>query len=149
MKVISVAGDRVALLLDGEATSQAYVVMESTVPPGGGPPRHVHHREDELFLVLEGEVTFFIGDTTVTHTKGESIVAPKGVPHRFKNTGAAEATMLITAMPAGIEKFFEAAGHPLPDRTSPPVPPTRADIEHMIAIAPTFGIDILIPKEKS
>ncbi len=143
MKVLSVAGDRVAILLDGAATNQKYTIMEACLPPNAGPPPHVHHREDETIAVLSGEITFFLGDTSKVMKRGDFIFAPRGIPHHFKNTGSKEAILLETASPAGIEIFFEAVGHSLPDRESLPIPPTAEDIAHMIAIAPSFGIDIL------
>ncbi len=147
MKTISVAGDRVTILLEGSDTQQQYTVMEATLPPGGGPPRHLHHREDETFLVLSGEVTFFVGDTVTVLKKGGFLFAPRGIPHHFRNTGSAEATLLETALPAGVEVFFAAAGKPLPDRNASPLPFSREDIAHMIAIAPSFGIEILPPQK--
>ena len=144
MKVLSVAGDRVAILLDGTATNQKYTIMEATLPPNAGPPPHVHHREDETISVLAGEITFFLGETTKVLKKGEFILAPKGIPHHFKNTGSEDAILLETASPAGIELFFEAAGHLLLDRDTPPLPRTAEDIARMIAVAPSHGIDILI-----
>ena len=143
MNVISVAGDRVAILLGGADTQQQYTVMEAWLPPGGGPPRHLHHREDETFLVLEGEVTFYVGDTVIVLKKGGFIFAPRGIPHYFRNTGAGEALLLETAFPAGVETFFAAAGKALPDRSSQPLEFGREEIAHMIAIAPSFGIEIL------
>ena len=144
MNVLSVAGDRVAILLGGADTNQQYTVMEALLPPGGGPPRHLHHREDETFLVLDGEVTFYVGDTVTVLKRGGFIFAPRGIPHHFRNTGVTEATLLETAFPAGVERFFAAAGKPLPDRAAQPVAFGHEDIAHMIAIAPSFGIDILI-----
>lgn len=143
MKVISVAGDRVAILLSGADTNGAYVVMEATLPPNGGPPRHVHQREDETMFVLAGEITFYLGDTTRVLKKGDFIFAPRGIPHHFKNTGTEEAILLETASPAGIERYFESIGRQLKDRSSPPVPPTKEDIATMIATAPSYGIEIL------
>jgi quercetin dioxygenase-like cupin family protein len=143
MKVLSVAGDRVAILLDGAATNHKYTIMEACLPPNAGPPPHVHHNEDETISVLSGEITFFLGDTTNVMKTGDFIFAPRGIPHHFKNTGTEEAILLETASPAGIEVFFEAVGHSLPDRDAPPLPRTAEDITRMIAIAPSFGIDIL------
>ena len=143
MKVLSVAGDRVAILLDGAVTDQKYTVMEATLPPNGGPPPHLHHNEDETMLVLSGEITFFLGDTIKVLKTGDFIFAPRGIAHHFKNTGTEEAILLETASPAGVELFFEAAGHPLPDRNASPLPFTAEDIAHMIAVAPSFGIEIL------
>ena len=145
MKIISVAGDRVAILLDAKDTNGQYTVMEATLPPKSGPPPHVHTREDEAFLVLTGEVTFYLGDKTIVCRKGESLFAPRNIPHHFKNTGTEDAVLLETASPAGIEDFFEAAGKPLASREDRPQPPTAADIQQMRAIAPDYGITILPP----
>jgi len=121
-------------------------VMEATLPPKSGPPPHVHTREDEAFLVLAGEVTFYLGDKTIVRQKGESLFAPRNIPHHFKNTGTEDAVLLETASPAGIEDFFVAAGKVLASREDRPQPPTAADIQHMRAIAPDYGITILTPK---
>src|SRR5919108_6563144 len=59
-------GDMYRFLVTGEETGGAYFAMEALVPPGGGPPPHIHANEDETFYVLEGEVTIRLGDTTVT-----------------------------------------------------------------------------------
>jgi len=146
MKVLSVAGDRVAILLDGTSTHGQYTLMEASLPPQSGPPPHVHQNEDETFMVLSGEVTFYLGDSTKVLKRGDSIFAPRHIPHHFKNTGSTEAILVETASPAGIERFFEAAGHPLPDRNASPLPPSAGDIARMIAIAPSFGIEILAHK---
>ena len=146
MKTLSVAGDRVVILLDGEDTRQQYVVMEATVPPGAGPPPHLHQKEDETFLVLSGEITFFLDGKPCVLKQGEFIFAPRGVPHYFKNTGLADAVLLETASPAGIERFFEVAGHPLAARTDRPLPIAAEDIARMRKLAPGFGIEIFPPK---
>jgi len=146
MKIISVAGDRVAILLDAKDTNGQYTVMEATLPPKSGRPPHVHSREDEAFLVLAGEVTFYLGDKTIVRQKGESLFAPRNIPHHFKNTGTEDAVLLETASPAGVEDFFEAAGKPLISRQDRPQPPTAEDIQHMRTIAPDYGITIFPPK---
>jgi mannose-6-phosphate isomerase-like protein (cupin superfamily) len=60
VKTISVAGDGVTILLDGTDTGGSYTALEALIPPDGGPPPHVHAREDEGFLVVSGEVTYFL-----------------------------------------------------------------------------------------
>jgi quercetin dioxygenase-like cupin family protein len=146
MKILSVAGDRLVILLSGEDTQLQYTVMEASVPPGAGPPPHLHHYEDETFLVLSGEITFYLADQVIPMKKGEFIFAPRGVSHHFKNTSAETAVLLETASPAGIERFFEAVGRPLTTRQDSPFPVTADDISQMQAIAPKFGIKILPPK---
>lgn len=143
MKTISVAGDRVALLLTGEDTNGQYTIMEAMLPPNGGPPPHVHTREDESFHVLVGEVTFYLGDKRFVVKQGESVFAPRNIPHHFKNTGSVDAILLETASPAGIERFFEAVSHPLASRQDKPFPLTQEDVRSMRATAAEFGITIL------
>lgn len=146
MKTFSVAGDRVAILLDGEETANAYAVMELTAPPGGGPPPHIHYREDETFLVLSGEITVTLDGKPIVLKEGGFASAPRGIPHHYKNTGGVEARILCTSTPAGIEKFFEAAGVLLPERGAAPVPFTDEAKQRMVAIAPEYGIEILRPQ---
>ena len=145
MKLLSVAGDRLAILLDGAATNQQYTVMEFRVPPQAGPPPHVHQNEDELFHVLAGELTVTVDETVTVLTKGQSAVAPRGIPHCFKNTGTEETVVLITATPAGIEHYFEEVGHPLAVRDARPHPLTEEGIAKLIAAAPRYGLRILVP----
>ena len=59
-------------------------VMESLAPHGDSPPLHVHQNEDETFHVLEGELRVRAGDADVTIAAGETLLAPKGVPHTYR-----------------------------------------------------------------
>jgi quercetin dioxygenase-like cupin family protein len=145
MRYFSMAGNRLTLLLEGKDTANAYTVIESVVPPGEGTPLHVHHREDEGFLALAGEITLFLGDKSILLQQGDYAFAPREIPHSFKNTGSVEAIVLETIFPAGIEHFFEAAGTPLASRNDPSLPVTREAIVRMKEIAPQYGIDILPP----
>jgi hypothetical protein len=74
------------------------------------PPLHIHTREDETFLVLEGSLTLFVGERTSRLEAGDSSLAPRGVPHvyRVESDGA---RWLAIASPAGFEAFVcEVAG---------------------------------------
>ena len=77
MKTLSVAGDRVVILLEGADTEQKYSVMEATVAPGGGPSPHLHHHEDETFLVLAGKLTFYLGDKSFLLEKNNLFLLPE------------------------------------------------------------------------
>ena len=70
-----------------------------------GPPLH-HHDFDELFWVLDGELTFQLGDEVVTRRAGELAFAPRGVHHTFANHSGAPARTLIACTPAGFERYF-------------------------------------------
>ncbi len=63
----------------------SFFLVES--PPGGGPVLH-HHPYEEVFVTLEGEATFTVGDATIEVSAGQIVVAPAGVPHKFVNSGS-------------------------------------------------------------
>lgn len=145
MKTISVSGDIVMVLRSGADTQGAYSVMELLIAPGNGTPPHVHHREDETFLIMDGEMTFWVEDEPRVLRKGDFLHAPKDVPHHYANTGTQPARLVVTAAPAGIEEFFEKVGVVLSSPDAPPVPLTPEAIALMIQTAPQYGIEILVP----
>ena len=100
-------GDHYTFLVTGEESGGAYFAMEALVPPGGGPPPHVHSREDETFYLLEGEIEFRLGEDTVSAGPGDFVNVPRGTVHCFHNAGTATARMILTFTPAGMERFFE------------------------------------------
>jgi quercetin dioxygenase-like cupin family protein len=102
-------GDQVRFILTGEQTGGAFFLAKVLVPPGGGPPPHIHQREDETFYLLQGSLTVRVGDQTVHASQGDCSHLPRGIVHSFRNTGKEHARMLVTATPAGIEKYFEEA----------------------------------------
>src|SRR5947207_4189361 len=105
-RTIAVVGDLYRFLATGEDTSGKYALWEALVPPGGGPPPHVHSREEEGFYVLEGEITLRVGEKTIIAGAGMFANLPVGTPHSFKNESALPARMLISIAPAGLEKMF-------------------------------------------
>jgi quercetin dioxygenase-like cupin family protein len=102
-------GDQIRFILTGAQTGGAFFLAEVLVQPGGGPPPHIHEREDETFYLLQGTLTVQVGDQTIQASQGDCAHLPRGVVHSFRNTGKESARMLVTATPAGIEKFFEEA----------------------------------------
>jgi quercetin dioxygenase-like cupin family protein len=140
-KAYWVVGDLYTILASGEDTSGAYALIHVEVPPGGGPPPHVHRREDEAFYVLQGEVAFQADGRDIAATAGTWVTLAKGSLHTFRNTGTATARMLIVVTPAGLERFFAEVGQPAADRSSPP-PLTPGDIEKLLAVAPRYGLEI-------
>jgi quercetin dioxygenase-like cupin family protein len=138
-------GDVYRILATSEQTGGVYTLAEARVSPDNGPPPHIHHREDESFFVLEGEVTFQLGDRTVKCVPGSFVQGPRGIPHAFKNTGKTPARMLVYVTPPGFENFMKEFATPLPSFASPPLPVTPQDIEKLLAVAPKYGIEILPP----
>jgi quercetin dioxygenase-like cupin family protein len=100
-------GDRYRFIVTGAETGGAYFAMEAWVPPGGGPPLHIHTGEDETFYVVEGEASIWLGDAKITAGIGDFVNVPRGTIHGFRNEGTETMRMILTFTPAGIEKFFE------------------------------------------
>jgi mannose-6-phosphate isomerase-like protein (cupin superfamily) len=81
-------GRSYALKLLGAATGDSIMLFEETVPAGTKSTLHLHHDSDEVAYVLEGEVTFMIGDEVTVGGRGACAFMPRGVPHAWKSTGA-------------------------------------------------------------
>ena len=144
-RIVAVVGDVYRFLATGEETDGKYALFEAIVPPGGGPPPHVHSREEEGFYILEGEITFTIDGKPLVATAGMFANMPVGTPHSFKNESSRPAKMLISVAPAGLEKMFFEFGVPVPQGATTAPPPTKEEIEKLLAIAPRYGIEIRLP----
>ena len=144
-KAIAVVGDVYRFLATGDETDGRYAMFEAIVPPGGGPPPHVHSREEESFYVLEGEITFQVGDQQIVAKAGTFANMPVGSLHSFKNCTDKPARMIISVAPAGLEKMFMEVGQPVEFGQQAP-PPSRDEIEKLLAVAPNYGIEIRLPQ---
>ncbi len=88
-------------------TGGGLFIMEHTNQKKGGPPRHLHHNEDEWFYVIEGDYIAEIGSDRFQLKPGDSILGPREVPHVWAFVGDTPGRMLIAFAPAGkIEAFF-------------------------------------------
>lgn len=145
-RTIGVVGDVYRFLATGDDTNGQYALWEAIVPPGGGPPPHVHSREEEGFYILEGEITFTVNSERLVATAGMFANMPVGTPHSFKNESGRPAKMLISVAPAGLEKMFFEFGVPVPQGATTAPPPTKEEIEKLLAVAPKYGIEIMLPK---
>ena len=144
-RTIAVVGDVYRFLATGDDTNGKYALWEAIVAPGGGPPPHVHSREEEGFYILEGEITFRIGDERIVATAGMFANMPVGTPHSFKNESDKPAKMLISVAPAGLEHMFFEVGVPVVQGATTAAPPTKAEIEKLLAVSPKYGIEIRLP----
>ncbi|MGK6321061.1 cupin domain-containing protein [Sphingomonas sp. DT-204] len=82
-------------------------VMEQSNNRKGGPSRHLHHDEDELFYVLEGEYLVEVGDTKAWLGPGDCVLGPRGIPHAWAFVGDTTGRLLISFAPANkMEAFF-------------------------------------------
>jgi mannose-6-phosphate isomerase-like protein (cupin superfamily) len=143
----SVVGDRYIFKATGAESDGAYAFFDFFIPPGNGSPPHVHHREDEGFHILAGELTFFIGAERrrVVARVGDFVHAPRDVPHFFRNEGSVPVHALALVAPAGLERFFAEVGVPLNSAEAPPLPAAPEQMKKMLEVAPKYGLEILGP----
>ena len=130
----------------GEQTGGRYSLVEILVPEGEG-VLHVHHFEDEGFYILEGEMTFYVGEKTIKAQPGSFLFGPKDVPHAF-TVDRGPAKLLFIFTPAGLEGAIREMGEPARSLSIPPQPdepPDEAEMEQMMAIAARYGAEILGP----
>ena len=137
---IWIVGDTMTLLATGDSTGGSLVLLENLTAPGGGPPPHVHTREDEFWYVLEGSFEIRVGDEVHALGPGGFAYAPRGTVHNFRNTGDRPARVLVGFTPGGMEGFFRESGRPAID--DGPAPPVDDDeIARTLAAAPKYGVE--------
>jgi len=122
-------------------------LMESLAPHGDSPPLHVHHTEDETFHVLEGELRIRAGDADVTIAAGETLLAPKGVPHTYRVESPEGARFLVVTTRGDFERFVRALSRPAerPELPTPHGPPTPEQADALAAAAREHGIELVGP----
>ena len=114
--------------------------FEATEPPGGGPPLHTHANEDEYFLVLEGEITFYIDGRVIVGQAGDAAFVPRGAAHCFKNRSARQARLLVLFTPGAIEGFFDFG---LPVNGG--VPSEEIMLHRLVDFGGRYGLEVLGP----
>lgn len=127
----------------GPETRGAVTVIEAHLPGDLQVPPHVHHREDEAFYVLDGELAITCGDRTWTAGPGAFALLPREIPHSFSVSGGEQARMLQLSWPAQFERFAADMGEPATAMTLPE--PREVDVPALLRIAPEYGIEMLAP----
>ena len=145
----AVVGDIYTVLLSGELTAGRFALIDMQIPAGGGPPPH-RHTFEECFHVLEGSVDVTLRDQPPVRLEaGETVNIPANAPHSFRNGADVPARLLCTAVPAGLEAYFAEFGDRVKSRTSPPPDLSdeekQARLRRAVAVAPDFGMEILLP----
>jgi mannose-6-phosphate isomerase-like protein (cupin superfamily) len=102
---------RIAFKTTSQETGGNLFLIEHSNLLAGGPPLHLHYAQDEWFYVMEGEVFFQVGEKRLRLGPGDSVLAPRKVPHTFTG-GTNPSKMLIGFTPAGkMEAFFREMAH--------------------------------------
>jgi quercetin dioxygenase-like cupin family protein len=131
-------------LVPSDATNGTLSVLRATMPEGSGPPRHVHTREDEVVLVLEGTVRFEADGEQTIGGPGTALFIPRGVPHSFRVESEVAVTLGIIT-PGAFEQMFRAAGVPAQARTLPQPGTVPFDIAAMTAVQTELGAHVVGP----
>ncbi len=128
------------LRIHGKDTGGIISVVESHDVPGGGPPLHRHQREDETFQILSGEYEFTVNGKTFVARPGDTIFAPRQVPHTYRYVGQSPGRLMCAITPSGFEGFFEEIGAMTPEQ--------QQDIPEVLKTAQKYGLEILGPPGK-
>ena len=122
-------------------------VLEHRAPFADSPPLHVHHTEDECFIVLDGEFRFRIGDGERRHGPGDVILAPRGTPHTHRCESPSGGRWITITAHGDFERFVRAMGRPAARATLPEAagPPTPAQVEALESVALAYGIELIGP----
>lgn len=107
---IASMGNIYRLIVTGKETEGRFSIMEAFINPGDGAPFHLHHREDESFLITEGEMVFYDGENKIVATAGTFVMCPPGSKRAFRNESSTKAKMMIFYTPPGIEEMIKLDG---------------------------------------
>ncbi len=99
-------GHRFRTMLSAGASGGGLSIVETVSRPGYGPPRHIHHDADEVFVLLTGDLEFWLDGVRSTHGPGETVFVPRGTPHTFRVIGDIPSRHLVIFTPGGFEAFF-------------------------------------------
>ncbi|MDP9074049.1 MAG: cupin domain-containing protein [Actinomycetota bacterium] len=125
----------------GEDTHGAFTLMQYLLPPGFGPPPHIHHREDEAFYVLEGEFDVTCGKHSWRATPGSFILLPRGITHSFQTWETSAVKLLQVTSPAQFEHYAAEMGEAATSMTLPE--PAAPDMAKVLAIGEKYEIEFV------
>jgi mannose-6-phosphate isomerase-like protein (cupin superfamily) len=122
-------------------------ILEHRVPFGDSPPLHIHHTEDEIFQILEGEFRFVLQDQEHRIGPGEIRLAPKGVPHTYRAESPEGGHFLTVTVHGDFERFVRALAHPAPNPglPEPAGAPSPEAIQALAETAARYGIEFVGP----
>lgn len=135
--------DEIVVLATGEQTGGTIFAVEIRMPPGGGPPVMHRHQPGEIYHVLEGELSFYVGDPAdavrrVTARAGDVVPLAGGTPHTIRNESASDAVAFVVHSPAAVMEGFARAAAALATAGTP-------SMDQVLAIAAENGIELLGP----
>ncbi len=134
-------GDQIRFLITGAETGGAFFMAEVSVPAGGGPPPHIHRREEETLYLQQGTLTIQVGGRTLHASPGDCVYLPRGIMHFFKNAGNVDAKFLLVVTPAGLENFFAESFYPARDCSAAPPLIAEVMLDRLLTAAARHGLE--------
>jgi uncharacterized cupin superfamily protein len=131
-------------LIPSHATSARIAVFRATMPKGFSPPRHIHTREDEVFLVEDGDLCFDVDGRRLSASPGASVFVPRGVPHTFR-VASEIARVLGIMTPGDFDRLFRDLGVPAERRSLPQAGTVPVDVARVIAEQRRRGAQVVGP----
>ena len=141
------SGNVLSVLADTKDTGGYFALMQGILAQGLEAPPHIHQREDETFVILEGEVEFSVGGTLTQTRPGDIMFLPRGVLHSLK-LKTPTARMLALFTPGGLEAAYRRLGTPTMSLELPPPPPplTAQERERRARIFAEYGFILMPPR---
>lgn len=137
-------GALLKFMATGAETDGQFWLAEQLSPAGYASPVHMHTREDEFFVVLEGELIIRIGDDEHKLGVGASAFAPRNIPHQYR-VEAEGTRFLVLGTPAGFEEWFLRTGEPAQALTLPPPRQEPPDFARLMGALGPLGVELVGP----
>jgi mannose-6-phosphate isomerase-like protein (cupin superfamily) len=136
-------GDQITILTSGQQTGGDIFALEIRMPPGGGPPLMHRHAPSEIYYVLEGEFTFYVGEPPssvrrITAGAGDVVPLAGNTAHTIRNESSSDAVAFVVHSPAAVMEGFSRAVAALAAHGRP-------TMDDMFAVAEQNGIEMLGP----
>jgi quercetin dioxygenase-like cupin family protein len=139
-------GGRFTVKVAREDADGRFSLVETLAFRSTEPPLHIHHNEDEAWYIVDGQMTFYVGDDVLQAVAGSFVFAPSGIAHTF--TVDVEPTrVLVLASPAGFERFALELGQ-LATSDKPPAGLAVPGPDVLGPVGQRYGIEVVGPPRR-
>lgn len=134
----------VTVRVSAQSGVQGMSVLEMTLPIGHSPPLHIHRNQDEIFHILEGTMRFHVNGGEMTAHAGQTVLAPRNVPHTFRIESPEGARVLVMTQGPDFENMVREASVPASAAELPPqAAPTPETIARLVETCRRNNIDVV------